>query len=108
VERYRAVGHWYYIHHLDVHVLSFFYLIWHVLPYLLVVIFSITIPRWATAWVGSAALMCAVDTSVLAETVLGTKSSLLMLGGLLATLKLPILLPLGAALGGIGARFVRF
>jgi hypothetical protein len=108
VERYRAVGHWYYIHHLDSPC---------------IVIFLLDLARFALSarrylqhynpalgngmgWLGSLDVRCRYIR--IGRDGARNEESLLMLGGLLATLKLPILLPLGAALGGIGARFVRF
>jgi hypothetical protein len=87
--------------------MSFPYLAWHVIPYVIVAILSIAIPKWCSAWLGAAALMCVVDAWVLSETMLGTRSPLLMSAGLLATLKLPVLLPIGAAIGGLLGRFAR-
>jgi len=84
--------------------LSFSYTAWHLTPYVIVVILSIIFPRWGSAWLGAAALMCLTDAWVFAETTLGMKSPLLMSAGLLATLKLPVVLPLGAALGALVGR----
>lgn len=82
------------------------YIAWHVGPYLLIAALAILVPRAAAAWLGAAILMLIVDGWVLSETLLGTQSPLLMTFGLLATMKLLTVLPLGALLGALARRLV--
>jgi len=75
------------------------YVAWHLLPYLLVSVLAFSWNRSAVIWIGAAGLMAIVDVWIFGESVLGSSSTLLMFAGMLASLKLFTLLPLGAGLG---------
>lgn len=81
--------------------LSFGYTAWHAWPYVLVAVLAFIQPRFAYVWIGAAAFMAVVDVWVFAETLLGSRSPVLMSAGLLAALKPVILLPIGALIGGL-------
>ena len=68
---------------------------------------AILAPRAAAAWLGAAILMLIVDGWVLSETLLGTRSPLLMTIGLLATTKLLTVLPIGALIGMLARRLLK-
>lgn len=87
--------------------LSAGYMAWHVGPYMLIAVLSILVPRAAAAWLGAAILMLIVDGWVLSEALLGTRSPLLMTFGLLATMKLLTVVPIGALLGEFARRLLK-
>ena len=83
------------------------YLAWHIGPYMLIAVLATIAPRGTAAWLGAAMLMLTVDGWVLSETLLGTRSPLLMTIGLLATVKFVTVLPIGALLGVLVRRLLK-